>query len=253
MKRKLLTLILLLAGAIAYAQDIPYTNCPKCWLPDSLGNHRVVLEFNGTGKIAKAIILWRRRDDAPENKRIIIEDATTHQKISNVKTGAINREYGELYFEPVSGKGIYYVYYMPYKNEGRSNYPRGVYLKPENTASADWLNTIDGNNNIPSAKVKEFQSIDAFNTFYPMEVIATKDETSRLIEKHKGEKFLVFPEDRLNSIRMVNDLPKRWIDKGPQDNFNGEAAKGENFAFQLGVYALQNLEDVKVTFSDLTA
>jgi hypothetical protein len=253
MKRKLFTLILLFAGIAAYAQDIPYTNCPKCWLPDSLGNHRVVLAFNGTGKIAKAIIPWRRRDNDPQNKRIIIEDATTHQKVTNVKSGAINREYGELYFEPVSGKGEYYVYYMPYKNEGRSNYPRGVYLKPENTASADWLNTIDGNNNIPSATVKEFQSIDAFNSFYPMEVIATKDETNRLIEKHNGEKFLIFPEDRLNSIRMVNDLPKRWIDRGPQDNFNGEAARGENFAFQLGVYALQNIEDVKVTFSDLTS
>ncbi|HZY39043.1 MAG TPA: glycoside hydrolase domain-containing protein [Mucilaginibacter sp.] len=253
MKRKLLTILLLLAGIMAYAQDIPYTNCPKCWLPDSLGNHRVVLEFNGTGTIAKAIIPWRRRDNDPQNKRIIIEDATTHQKVSNVKPGTINREYGEVFFEPASGKGTYYVYYMPYKNEGRSNYPRGVYLKPENTASADWLKTTDGNNNIQTATVKEFQSIDEFNSFYPMETIATKDETNRLIEKHKGEQFLVFPEDRLNSIRMVNDLPKRWIDRGPQDSFTGEASRGENFAFQLGVYALQNLEDVKVTFSDLTA
>ena len=253
MKRKLLTLILLLAGSAAYAQDIPYTNCPQCWLPDSLGNHRVVLEFNGTGNIAKAIIPWRRRDNDPQDKRIIIEDAVTHQKVTNVKLGTINRESGELYFEPVSGKGKYYVYYMPYKNEGRSNYPRGVYLKPENTATADWLKTIDGNNYIQSATVKEFQSIDAFNSFYPMEVIATKDETNRLIEKHKADKFLVFPEDRLNSIRMVNDLPKRWVDRGPQGNFGGEAARGENFAFQLGVYALQNLEDVKVTFSDLTS
>ena len=253
MKRKLLTLILLLAGITAYSQDIPYTNCPKCWLPDSLGNHRVVLEFNGTGKIAKAIIPWRRRDNDPQNKRIIIEDATTHQKVSNVKPGAINREYGEILFEPVSGKGTYYVYYMPYKNEGRSNYPRGVYLKPENTAPADLLKAIDGSNDVQLATVKEFQSIDAFNSFYPMEVIATKDETNQLIEKHKSETFLVFPEDRLNSIRMVNDLPKRWIDKGPQGNFNGEAAKGENFSFQLGVYALQSLEDVKVTFSDLTS
>ncbi len=253
MKRKLLMFILLLAGIAAYAQDIPYTNCPKCWIPDSLGNHRVVLAFNGTGKIAKAIIPWRRRDNDPQNKRIIIEDATTHQKVTNVKPGMINREYGEVFFEPVSGKGTYYVYYMPYKNEGRSNYPRGVYLKPENTASADWLKTIDGSNDVQSATVKEFQSIDEFNSFYPMEVIATKDETNQLIEKHKSEKFLVFPEDRLNSIRMVNDLPKRWIDKGPQGNFKGEAARGENFSFQLGVYALQNLEDVKVTFSDLAS
>ncbi|HWZ03459.1 MAG TPA: glycoside hydrolase domain-containing protein, partial [Mucilaginibacter sp.] len=216
MKKKLFTLVFLLTGIAAFSQDIPYTNCPKCWIPDSLGNHRVVLEFNGSGKIAKAIIPWRRRDNDPQNKRIIIEDGTTHQKVTNVKLGTINRESGELYFEPVSGKGTYYVYYMPYKNEGRSNYPRGVYLKPENTASADWLSAVDPNNS-QLAIVKEFQSIDAFNSFYPMEVIATKDETNQLIEKHKADKFLVFPEDRLNSIRMVNDLPKRWIDGGPQN------------------------------------
>jgi len=253
MKRKLLTLILLLAGITVYSQEIPYTNCPKCWIPDSLGNHRVVLTFNGTGNVAKAIIPWRRRDNDPQNKRIIIEDANTHQKISNVKSGTINREFGEIFFEPVSGKGTYYVYYMPYKNEGRSNYPKGVYLKPEVTASSEWLNTLNTNTNIPVANVKEFQSIDAFNSFYPMEVIATKDETNQLIEKYKSEKFLIFPEDRLNSIRMTSDLPKRWIDGGPQNSFKAEASKGENFSFQLGIYALQNLEDVKVNFSDLTS
>nr|WP_295671664.1 glycoside hydrolase domain-containing protein [uncultured Mucilaginibacter sp.] len=251
MKIKLLTFLFLLTGFAAYSQQVPYTNCPNCWLPDSLGNHRVVLEFNGTGKIAKAIIKWRRRDNDPQNKRIIVEDGTTHQKIINIKTGTLNREYGEIYFEPVSGKGIYYVYYMPYKNEGRSNYPKGVYLKPENTAAADWLKMADAGNDLPSAAVKEFQSIDAFNSFYPMEVIATKDETTHLVESHKAYKFLVFPEDRLNSIRMENDLPERWIDRGPQDTFTGEAAKGENFAFQLGIYALQNLDNVKIKFSDL--
>ncbi len=142
---------------------------------------------------------------------------------------------------------------MPYKNEGRSNYPRGVYLKPEATASADWLSLSNSNTNIPVAEVKEFQSIDAFNTFYPMEVIATKDETDQLIAKNSSEAFLIFPEDRLYSIRMTDDLPQRWIERGPQDHFDGEASLGENFSFQLGLYALQNLDDVKVAFSKLTS
>jgi hypothetical protein len=58
------------------------------------------------------------------------------------------------------------------------------------------------------ASVKEFQSIDAFNSFYPMEVIAGKAETEALISKNKTEAFLVFPEDRMNSIRMTKDLPR---------------------------------------------
>jgi hypothetical protein len=253
MKKFSFAIIFLLTGFGASAQKIPYTNCEGCWLPDSLGNHRVVLTFNGTGKIAKVIIPWRRRDTDPENKLIIIEDAKTKQKVTNIKTGLINRESGELYFEPTSGKGTYFVYYMPYKNEGRSNYPKGVYLKPETKASAEWLNSVGATTNIPAANVKEFQSIDAFNSFYPMEVIATKAETDALISKNKAEPFLVFPEDRLNSIRMTKDLPKRWVELGPQHTYAGEAARGENFAFQLGIYALQNIKNVSVTFSGLTS
>ncbi|WP_432326429.1 glycoside hydrolase domain-containing protein [Mucilaginibacter sp. P25] len=250
MKKQFLAITFLLSGFAASAQKVPYTNCDKCWLADSLGNHRVVLTFNGTGKVAKAVINWRRRDNEPENKRIIIEDAKTKQKITNVKIGAVNRESGELYFEPTSGKGTYFVYYMPYKNEGRSNYPKGVYLKPENTASAEWLSAVNGKQ-APLASVKEFQSIDAFNSFYPMEVIATNAETEALLSKHKSEAFLVFPEDRMNSIRMTKDLPQRWIELGPQNKYTGEAARGENFAFQQGIYALKDIENVQVTFSDL--
>ncbi|MEO3403660.1 glycoside hydrolase domain-containing protein [Mucilaginibacter sp. CAU 1740] len=251
MKKQLLAAAILLTGFTASAQKVPYTNCDNCWLADSLGNHRIVLTFNGTGKVAKAVINWRRRDDSPENRRIIIEDAKTKQKITNVKIGSVNRESGELYFEPTSGKGEYFVYYMPYKNEGRSNYPKGVYLKPENTASGDWLNIVSINKQIPSVTVKEYQSIDAFNSFYPMEVIATKAETEALISKHKTEPFLIFPEDRTNSIRMTKDLPQRWIEAGPQAKYVGGAERGENFAFQLGVYALHDIENVKVQFSDL--
>ena len=96
------------------------------------------------------------------------------------------------------------------------------------------------------------QSIDSFNTFYPMEIIATGKETEQLI-KNKSEPFLIFPEDRLHSIRMNHDLPERWIESGSKNSFSGQATKGENFAFQLGIYALQNLENVKISFTNLTS
>ncbi len=167
MKKELYTLIFFFTAMSAFSQEIQYTNCTNCWNPDSLGNQRVVVAFSGSGKFAKVVIPWRRRDNDPQNKRIIVEDAKTHLKILNVTSGTLAREYGEVFFEPASGSGEYYIYYMPYKNEGRSNYPKGVYLKPDTTASVEWLNALRSDNNIPAATVKEFQSIDAFNSFYP--------------------------------------------------------------------------------------
>jgi hypothetical protein len=251
MKKIKWIVVFLLTGFSAFSQNISRTNCDSCWNPDSLGNHRAVIKFNGSGKIAKVIIPWRRRDDHPDEKRIIVEDARTHQKVLNVKTLVLNRESGEIFFEPVSGSGIYYAYYMPYKNEGRSNYPKGVYLKPENTASDEWLHSVEETKNIPLAKVSEFQSINAFNSFYPMEIIAAKKETEQLIQENKTDSYLIFPEDRLHSIRMKNDLPQRWIKKGIKTSFTDTAMKGENFAYQLAIYALQNIKNVQLHFSDL--
>jgi hypothetical protein len=244
-------LVSLAANGSIQAQELKYTNGHGAWNADSLGNHRAVVWFNGPkAAVAKVHIPWRRRDDNPQDKRIIVEDAATHQRILNVETANISREAGDVYFEPVSGKGLYYVYYMPYKNEGRSNYPKGVYLKPEQTASQVWLSQIK-KPVAAAALVKEIQSIDAFNSFYPMEVIATAAETQQLVSRHSGAPYLVFPEDRLHPIRMKKDLPYRWIRSGVQNSFAGQADKGEYYAFQLGIYALQPLQQVRVQFSDL--
>ncbi|KKK61716.1 hypothetical protein LCGC14_3011530, partial [marine sediment metagenome] len=40
------------------------------------------------------------------------------------------------------------------------------------------------------------QAVDEFNSFYPMEVIATAEEVDQLIAKYPEEAFLLFPEDR---------------------------------------------------------
>ncbi|MBV8254553.1 MAG: hypothetical protein JO154_18270 [Chitinophaga sp.] len=233
-----------------FAQQLKYTAGNNSWNPDSLGNHRVVVTFNGTGNAARVVIPWRRRDENPEAKRIIIQDAKTKGKVTNTKTLSINREQGDIVFEPTSGKGEYYIYYMPYKNEGRSNYPKGVYLAPEETASSNWSQAIPANLK-PNATVKEIESVDAFNSYFPMEVIATAAEKKALLLKHPGAGYLLFPEDREFPIKMTDELPQRWIQKGPSQSFKGQADKGEYYAFQLGIYALKGLNDVKITFSDL--
>ena len=250
MKKILYSLLVWFFCCSLMAQNIPYTIRKNSWNEDSLGNHRALILFNGEGKIAKIFIPWRRNDTDPEKKRIIIQDAKTNVKITNVKFGQLTNEMGEIWFEPVSGKGKYYVYYLPYKNEGRSNYPKGVYLPMENTASSDWIKTI--NLKMPSnSKTLEFQSINEFNSVYPMKVIATASETHTIIEKSKRTDYLVFPEERMFPIKMKMYLPKRWVQKNSNTTFSGQGSKGENYTYQLGIYALKDMEDISITFSDM--
>ena len=274
-----LLLCLLLAFSVIGRAQLSYTNCPSGWNPDSLGNHRAVVRYNGSGPVAHVVIPWRRRDNDPGNKRVIVQDSATGARVLNVVEGVVARESGEFFFEPVSGAGNYYIYYLPYHNEGRSNYPKGVYWRRDTTADAKWVRTVGGGGLgdggkgggagggaaykgvAVNASVVRMESIVSFNSFYPMEVIATAKETDKLKATYKDDPYLVFPEDRLHSIRMQGDLPYRWIEGGPAGgkgagkgsaDIQGVADRGEYYAYQLGVYALQSLDDVQLRFSALT-
>ncbi len=250
--KKLLTAFLVLIAGTCFAQEIKYTVANNDWNPDSLGNHRVILSVDSKGSNAvKAVINWRRNDQHPENKQLFVVDATGDKRIYNVKVEKIDRESGTIYFQP-SASTKYYVYYMPYQVNGRSNYPNAKYLKPAETASADWLASIQNTKNIPLAKVDAIQAINQMNSFYPMEVIAKATEVKALEGKTPLKKYLVFTEDRLHPIKMKHDLPQRWIINGLKSTFSGEADRGENYAYQLGIYPVaKDLENVKVVFSDL--
>lgn len=243
------TLILNLTNA----QETEFISGNNSWNPDTLGNHRAVVVFNGTGSAAFVHIPGRRHDANPQEKEVIIVDAQTNQPITNVKITNITKEFGEILFEPTSGVGDYYVYYLPNVNKGSRNYPNHIYLAPEITYSRFWLNKINTSNLQPNAYVREIQSIDEFNSFYPMEISATEIETANLLNRNRGISFMVFPEDRMFPIKMKYDLPKRWVDTGPQNIFRGEAAKGECYAYQLGVYAIRILKNITVDFTTLTS
>jgi hypothetical protein len=81
-----ITFSFLLFSNFLFAQQVKYTSGNNSWNPDSLGNHRAVIQFTGKGNIAKTKIEWRRRDYHPDQKRIIVQDAKTGKKILNVKT-----------------------------------------------------------------------------------------------------------------------------------------------------------------------
>ncbi|GAO42153.1 glycoside hydrolase domain-containing protein [Flavihumibacter petaseus] len=249
--KKLLSLAALLvtAGSVL-SQEIPYNDGKNAWNEDSLGNHRAVITVKQSGKYARVSIPWRRADENPENKRLILQDGKTGNKILNLQTLSISAEKAEIVFEPVSGTGTYYLYYLPYKNEGRANYPKGVYLKPENTASTDWASGTSAVKTA-NASVSAFQSIDAFNSFYPMEVAATAKETASLIAKAPRKDFLLFTEDRIYPIRMTDKLPYRWT-KQQKLQFSGKASKGEQYSFQIGLFAQQDITVNSVSFSALS-
>ncbi|HQR66486.1 MAG TPA: DUF6067 family protein, partial [Thermoanaerobaculia bacterium] len=103
-----------------------------------------------------------------------------------------------------------------------------------------------------AARVNELQAIDAFNSFFPMEVVATRAETADLLARHPDAPFLAFAEDRTNPIRMPDDLPLRWVRRGAASPFAGDARPGEWYAFQVGVFAArQAVRNVRVALSAL--
>jgi hypothetical protein len=145
---------------------------------------------------------------------VIVIDARTGATIANVRRGASSQLAGEIDFEPVSGPGRYFVYYLPYLSGGRSNYPNVAYLPVRNTADSGWLARV-ATTPPATATVLRFEAVDSLNAVFPMEVVATAEEAAALVVRHPGHPLLVFPEDRRHPIAMFDQLPKRWIDAGP--------------------------------------
>ena len=238
------------AKAQVPAQEaVPFTVADSAWDSETLGNHRAVLEVRAPGTSARAVIPWRRRDRHPEERGLIVVDTRTGKPILNVLRGRSTQLEGEVTFEPASGPGRYDVYYLPYQSGGRSNYPNVKYLPVRATADSAWLARAT---TPVAATVVRIEAIDSLNSCFPMEVVASPDETARMLATNPGRPFLVFPEDRRHVIRMTDQIPLRWTDRGPGGGLTIDGRRGEFVAFQLGVMAVQALDSVTVELSDLT-
>ena len=258
MKQLLFTLLGLLTFGGLQAQSIPAGELYGLgsWDADSLGNHRVVVAVEKPADAVLATVEWRRRDLNPEDKNLIVVDAATGKQVTNVCRFTVNREKGEIAFQPQTVPGTYYIYYLKNVMSGSRYYPTVDYPPFENTASPEWMkkNKLSGKKAplLPAAKVVQFQAIDQLNSFYPMEVIATAAETTRLLKEHPSGKYILFTEDRKYPIRMTTDIPYKWIEEDRHDRFTGQADKGEYYVFQLGVWAARsNVENLHVDFSGL--
>lgn len=230
--------------------------------PETFGNHRAVVRIDTPAEAVRCTLPWRRRDPEPDRKAVWVTDAAG-ARVRNVAVLAADAERGELVFQPVSGPGVYHVYYLPFRYEGWWPFPTTRYAAREETAEAAWVGQHrlgelrPGSpewERLPRAELVEFQAIDEFHRRDPMELPATAAELKGLRAAHAGEPFLLFPEDRRFPIRMEEAIPLRWVERGPGRPLEGEACRGEFYAFQVGVYAWRDaLSDVRVSWTGLTS
>ncbi|MEP7380749.1 MAG: glycoside hydrolase domain-containing protein [Gemmatimonadota bacterium] len=259
--RPLLVLCLLLGSATPLAAQVisvppPRANTPRrgggltygtgTWEPDSLGNHRAVVHVETGDDAVYVRIPWRRRDPTPEKVGLIVMDARTQRRVRNVARMEITREYGDLVFQAPSAPADYYVYYLPYTGTFTSNYPKITYRPPESTADAGWMqrNGLTPQQargkqwrSLTAATVTGFDAIDEFSQFTPMEYIASAAELDSLRARYAWAEYFAFAEDRSLSIRMTDDIPRRWVQQGPFGAFTGTTRRGEFYTFQIGIWA----------------
>jgi len=234
--------------------EIPYTVAAEPW-DTLLGNHRVHLWVEKPAEAVHAHIPWRRVDQHPEAKALLLFDPHGAEVLNKVASN-IGMENGDIIFEPKHA-GVYLLYYLPQaevKSPNSAVGPKGQYRAPEATANAAWANRFPASNSIavwqrlPQARVIEFQARTSLDSFYPMEVAATASETQELCANNP-QPILLFPEDRTRPIQMTDMLPRHWAEHGPQTTFSGTALRGEFYVFQIGVYANQHVKKDEIPIS----
>ncbi|MEZ5316825.1 MAG: DUF6067 family protein [Vicinamibacterales bacterium] len=235
----------------------------------SWGNHRAVVEIEGPAAGAGAAgtaagrdasgnvvvtIPWRRHDPDPAAKAIVVVDAASGEPVPNAVALRVEPASGDVVFQPNPGSRTYHVYYMPWESTG-GNYPKVTYPRTVIEPDARWAAAARGQaiDALPRARTTRIESVDAFHAFFPMEVIATSDETARFMQGAPGG-WRVMPEHRDYSIRMRHFIPKVWADRGATDQFASEVLRDEYFTFQVGVVAGDRpLADVQVSFDGFPA
>lgn len=248
-KRPLLIISLLLLTFFVKSQDIRYNVTKQPW-KDSLGNHRLVISVAKATGAVEVKVDWRRRDKDAAQKVLLITDSHG-VAVRNVYLKHIDRERGDFVFEPSSGSGIYYVYYMPWSGHKWEGGFQGDYLHQQPPPQKDWVKR----NNLPFGKfqmgrVTQIQSRTRFDSFYPMEIVAKASEVDSLISTCRDD-YMVFAENRKNPIKMFDDLPLKWIRQGPDSTFFASAKRNEYYVFQLGVFAAKSkLKIVKAGYKN---
>lgn len=249
------------ASGAEFAPDgVPFVVAARTWPANGLGNHRAVVHVAETGRVARAVLKWRRVDPRPEIKRVLVKHAATGADAAHVVARGVAAESGEVFFEPTAGVGEYFVYYMPYRerkgsSEGRSQPLWNEYFPPNYTADERWLASLcgaSGTRRHVDAAVLRFESRTAFEAWTPMGLRATAAEAEALRRAHPGNPVM-FTEDRANPVHPASWLPAKWA-KGEEarSSFCGTVLRDEYYVWQLALWTPGGaVEGVKVRFSDL--
>ena len=237
----------------SYAPDgIPFVVSDSLWTVDGFGNHRAVVQVKGNSRAVRVVMPWRRPDLRVETKSLKIVDVEGRQ-VKNILVEEINAERGVVLFEPISGPGIYHIYYMPFRfrkkyDDARFGEPWNDYFPPVYDPDQEWLQMTAQAKN---AQVLRFEERSEFDAFTSMGNIATAAETERIRKSGKA-RMMLFPEDRVFQIRLQKQLPVRWVERGPSLKFKGTACLNEYYTWQIGIWAhKQALNHVRLEFSDL--
>ena len=207
------------------------------WPDTPMGNRRAVLRVEAAAQgDVRVTIPWRRGDPEWNRKGLLLFDLTTGRQVVNAYVTRADRVSADVVFAAGTVPGDYAACYMPYTQPedtfiGDWN---GRYLPPKITADKDWLDRYGFESSrsaaprdwrkLPSAQASRFEARGAFNRWDPMGVIAGPEETRRLVDRFPDRNLLLFPEDRLHPVRMVDFLPEKWVKSGPSDSFTAAAS-----------------------------
>lgn len=247
-----LALATLSAAANLWAETEPV---PLHWNAERFGNHRYTVQVDKPANAVRAILPWRRRDLHPDQVATMVV-GPDGQIVNNVARVHMDQASGELAFEAKQA-GVYAIYYQPYVSKGHANYPTVTYLPPENHADAQWLQSSGASDPkrekvLPEAKLLGYQAVDDFDAYTDMERVATPKELQAMLAAYPAAPWLLFPETREHPVRMFDQIPARWAQRGAGGTFTDKALRGEYLSFQIGAWAArQAIHNLRVDFTDL--
>ncbi len=220
------------------------------WQYRNFGNHRALVTVSQPAGAVKVLIPWRRPDKDPEKKAVLVFDPQG-KEVLNSTVIHFSRDAGEVVFEAKSA-GDYAVYYMPFTMGNGLWDDNGTYIPPKNKADKQWLESLVPKS-CPSAALKGIQAVAKFHRFDPMEIVPTEKELKLFKERYGNPDFMLFPEDRLRPIRMLETIPVKFLLSGPEHEFTGQAQPDEYYPLQIGVWASgANLKNLDVSWSNLS-
>ena len=269
MKKRIISLLLLLAAINASAWDadsqyatyapdgVPFAVATEPWIADGLGNHRAIVRAicpRGT-KAVRARLQWRRPDLKTDKTSFVILGEKSGRQVAHFWAEKRWPEEGIVWFEPIEGEDTYHIYYMPFNLRQGSEECRFIWdyndyiAYPAREAEA-WRSSLAGLKPVEATTLR-FEGVNRFEAFTQMGNTATVRETDSIRNRHR-QNPVIYTEDRCFPIRLFHQLPVRWVQREPQDAFQGTALRNEYYVWQIGLWAAHDsLQGVKVSFSDL--